>query len=1270
MKKDDVRECANGDPSPWRFATRIVTSNKEVNAINKSQVVRFAKACGKPVYFWYCRPTGGDGNSDYEASMANLELNLPETIQYFADGAPCMITKNTYMKHGVANGTAGTMHSLTWADKNYRPPVPKGYMPGQLIRVQQPYSINVELPVHFGLSKAEALRVAKTNGKPVYYWNEIPTGAMPTKRADKSGVVHYFVEGARCKLETRTCTEHGLANDSVATMSSITWENKGAMCQVTRNAIAGELYQVAQPSNIKFDLQSPIVNGVSRTRPRNQPQNAIIVPMHVVVPMVQVSQQFKLSKYNPKTRKPALCLQCYSHNVKLMFAITFHKSQGQTLSRVVLHLHKRPGRSLRNLTIQGLYVALSRVRVGSCIRVSYDTRTGLGHLMRLRRPKNFDLWVNNYDDRTGLWVPAGMNNLREKCVNAARAVLRSAKVLSGLKLAKLVELARVLDVEVTKNAKGAANKPEYVNALYDEWCSERGTKASGKSPNVQSTRSVKAGKRSKSEKSPNVRSTTRVKATKRKLGTSTIVRAHNKIQRAGQKIQDSTSPQLQKAQGTLSSIQHGTSHGPRKRHKLPHDTSHSPRKRHKFESQYTTNMKQKITPTTPTKRVRTGNSAQYSPVRRRKINRNKRTTSTMKRHQNSGYGSKGLGGPSLPMPLPLGNPHICVTGKLVKRVCYINSTLQLLAASTICVECCKRVNGPVPRMLRYLHARDSVGAKTTMDVLISCLPERLFSIGNNGCAMEFMTWCIKELQLNSVSHAVTRTITEQICLTCHATKLTKSGNNGYDDASCEVNLTGDVDDLADEVGKSNAKLCYRVRQQLCWQGNVHTMQVDSARNEVRFRDIHYYGTVVIFRWGNRQQHAVRLKKELGLMTANPTFTKLQCLQYRLRAYTVFFPRYKHYKTFRFENGILYCCDDSHISQVTHDFCKPVGRCVMAIYDRDNSGKNSSAASTSARKLKVSNDGDNSVWNNSPPTLPMSARKLNFVNDGDNAVRNCGPSALPASASKAKLAKCDDYFDKNTWPPTLSTGASKPSLFSRNHSARTSIRVHGDGFCWIYAFLVAIGGLHQEDFPNGDNGFGRAPSKLAIKWSTALAPHAFPPNHRCKMPQFVNGEYSDYGDEGGHTHFHRLFARIRPHFRFFVLDRCRVKIRFAALLKGQHKLPNDIMRLFKPGYGTFDHVLEYHSDANRVKLKMVFSADERNNDGSSIFCQDTDVLVYWVNRKHFNALAPGSAPDRRVTKLLRVLNENPGCVPDMFPLHEWIDDSSSDTDANDSDCIVL
>ena len=41
-----------------------------------------------------------------------------------------MITKNTYTKHGVANGTKGTMHSLTWQCPEDVPALPNEFVPG------------------------------------------------------------------------------------------------------------------------------------------------------------------------------------------------------------------------------------------------------------------------------------------------------------------------------------------------------------------------------------------------------------------------------------------------------------------------------------------------------------------------------------------------------------------------------------------------------------------------------------------------------------------------------------------------------------------------------------------------------------------------------------------------------------------------------------------------------------------------------------------------------------------------------------------------------------------------------------------------------------------------------------------------------------------------------------------------------------------------------------------------------------------------------------
>ena len=372
LTKEDLVPNGDGTSSCWRFATRVVTSNKEVDCINSGQLIRFAKDHGKIVFFWYVETTGSNGNTTRaELSTALIAENVRGMVQYFVEGAPCMVTKNTYMKHGVANGTRGLMHSLTWDDVQDFPRKLHNCVPGELVQVQQPYSVNVSIP----LKSANKFSTPDGDGK-----------------------------------------------------------------------------------------------------------------FSMIVPIVREAVSFTVVKYNRKTRKRGVKLRCYTHNVAPTFAMTFHKSQGQTLPLVVLHLHKHVGRVLKGLQFEGLYVALSRVEYGSHIRVVFDDETGLNHLRNLKRPRNFDLWINNYCEQTGKWIQEGMEQLRKKKVQTALGKLSRVKQLEYLTKKDLVSLARVLDVEVNKNASGASNKQEYINALYDSWIAQRGNKSNSVQRGVHSRR--------------------------------------------------------------------------------------------------------------------------------------------------------------------------------------------------------------------------------------------------------------------------------------------------------------------------------------------------------------------------------------------------------------------------------------------------------------------------------------------------------------------------------------------------------------------------------------------------------------------------------------------------------------------------------------------------------------------------------------------------------------------------------------------------------------
>ena len=462
ITKPDILSDKNGNESAWRFATRIVTSNKEVNVINKSQVLRFAKDKGKPVYFWHCQPTGAELTADLENRLSNLAEDVPQMIQYFVEGAPCMITKNTYMKHGVANGTSGTMHSLTWKDDTYSPKVPRNCFPGQLVQVLQPYSFNVNVPIEICANKDDILQFATENIQPVFYWY------------NSAGTIQYFSRGAPCNLSGKRYSQQMVPKGTISSMISLSWDDKRYKFPLLPHGfVPGQLIKIRQPSKINVRLRDVPLKD-NRTKSRVKRSNIITINLNMIVPIIKVAHNFAITKYNYKTKKRGLALKCFSHHVKLTFAITFHKAQGQTLTHVVLHLHKRPGRCLKNLCFQGLYVALSRVRRGCCIRVSFDTKTGLKHLMNLKRPPKFDLWIKNYCEKTGLWISEGMDTLRKNKIKSALSTLKRTKSLDMLNKVTLSNLCRVLDITVQKSNQGALNKMQYNNALYDKWCKVRG----------------------------------------------------------------------------------------------------------------------------------------------------------------------------------------------------------------------------------------------------------------------------------------------------------------------------------------------------------------------------------------------------------------------------------------------------------------------------------------------------------------------------------------------------------------------------------------------------------------------------------------------------------------------------------------------------------------------------------------------------------------------------------------------------------------------------
>ena len=95
---------------------------------------------------------------------------------------------------------------------------------------------------------------------------------------------------------------------------------------------------------------------------------------------------------------PGGIIRVKSHALEPAFAITFHKLQGTTISKVILDLRKRPGTAagIKDVTFEGLCVGWTRVRKGADIRVippHYGASNAFDHPLKLGPSAHLISWL-------------------------------------------------------------------------------------------------------------------------------------------------------------------------------------------------------------------------------------------------------------------------------------------------------------------------------------------------------------------------------------------------------------------------------------------------------------------------------------------------------------------------------------------------------------------------------------------------------------------------------------------------------------------------------------------------------------------------------------------------------------------------------------------------------------------------------------------------------------------------------------------------------------
>ena len=229
-------------------------------------------------------------------------------------------------------------------------------------------------------------------------WRNRPTFTYQQKEVSQHPIFwQYFVPGADAYLSHNNNTSLGLANGTRIKLHSLSFSSQIAQAIVKQKqelSPPGSIITLSDdliPSSVNFTLDVESQPSDHKIEFCNLLQQFSIVPNETVLPLLQnEGTQNSIKWYTAPSKYPAYASSRIETSVPfafdLVFAITNHKAQGQTLHKVILCLSERPS-YLRNLiNFSAMYVAFSRVKKSEDIRllVHNDRHKELSYLKSLR----------------------------------------------------------------------------------------------------------------------------------------------------------------------------------------------------------------------------------------------------------------------------------------------------------------------------------------------------------------------------------------------------------------------------------------------------------------------------------------------------------------------------------------------------------------------------------------------------------------------------------------------------------------------------------------------------------------------------------------------------------------------------------------------------------------------------------------------------------------------------------------------------------------------
>lgn len=293
------------------------------------------------------------------------------------------------------------------------------------------------------MARAFALR----QGLPVFTWFvplAVGRGKYSSEKAemfynaDVRELKCYWVPGMPVIYSKRHGHESwGVTNNRTGTARSFSHDPREGFVmpdEACGPEAAGVEIQIPQPKFLHIQLQP--------MKGENPYAESVIVPVPAVSDEGVAFSEY-LSRTTVRNGRPGT-VAVRNHTVDPGFALTYEKTQGATIKRIILCLSNLAKPELGHMTLEKFYVAILRVEKGAHVARLAASLSDIVHLTALRYDPLLRLWNSNYDD-DGYWKKEPLASPEEGSLFAqiSPAVIDTLDIIP---IARVRALCRVLGV--------------------------------------------------------------------------------------------------------------------------------------------------------------------------------------------------------------------------------------------------------------------------------------------------------------------------------------------------------------------------------------------------------------------------------------------------------------------------------------------------------------------------------------------------------------------------------------------------------------------------------------------------------------------------------------------------------------------------------------------------------------------------------------------------------------------------------------------------------